>query len=59
MFSRIEEFAEHTHGKLVVNSAIEALESFDTNNKVYFDSNWIDNERKHSLEYLIKNLKQS
>ena len=41
MFARIEEFAQHTKGPLIVNSVSAALASFANDEKVSFDYDWI------------------
>lgn len=56
MFARIEEFANHTRGPLIVESVMEALDSLSNNEIVMYDYRWIYNRRKESIEWLKKNL---
>ena len=52
MFGRIEEFAEHANGSLIVESVAGALDSFAKGGKVDFDYEWIDTRRQESLRWL-------
>lgn len=57
MFSRIEEFAQHTKGRLIVDSVSSALDSFARGEKVEYDYRWIESRCCDSIAYLRNNLK--
>ena len=59
MFARIEEFAEHTKGPLIVNSVSDALTSFAENESVSYDYEWLECRRHESEEWLKKVLPAS
>ncbi len=52
MFSRIEEFADHAKGALVVDSVADALKSLSAGESVEFDYEWIARRRSESLDWL-------
>ena len=54
MFARIEEFAEHTKGPLIVDSVSDALASFSKGERVMYDYEWLENRRRESEEWLKK-----
>lgn len=54
MFARIEEFAEHTKGPLIVDSVSDALASFLEGERVMYDYEWLENRRRESEEWLKK-----
>lgn len=56
MFVRIEECAAHAKGPLVVDSVDSALESFNRNERVEFDSEWICRRRRESMDWLRNHL---
>ncbi len=56
MFARIEEFASHTKGPLIVDSVSNALESLINGEKVEFDHCWIDACCQESQTWLNRNL---
>ena len=56
MFARIEEFASHMAGQLVVNSLYEALDSFVSGNTTTVDSTWLASRRSASLDFLRRNI---
>ena len=57
MFARIEEFANHTKGPLVVDSISDALISINNGEKVEYDYKWIDECIRKSQHWLQANLK--
>ena len=56
MFARIEEFAAHAKGPLIVDSVRAALESFAKGKSVDFDYGWISERRAESKAWLTGNL---
>ena len=52
IFSRIAEFADHANGTLVVDSARQALASFERKEEVAFDGEWINWRVASSREWL-------
>ena len=56
MFARIEEFAAHMTGNVVVDGVSAALNSFSCGEKVFVDSEWIAARRSESLDYLTKSI---
>ena len=56
MFARIEEFALHTQGPLVVDSVSDALISFARGEKVGFDCGWINHRCHESEKWLRYNI---
>ena len=56
MFARIEEFANHTIGPLVVNSVSEAINSIFKGETVAYDYEWIICRKNESLEWLKRNV---
>jgi len=56
MFARIEEFAAHAKGPLIVDSVRAALESFSNGESVDFDYGWISERRAESKAWLTGNL---
>ena len=57
MFARIEEFATHTNGTLVVDSVLCALDSFVSDYKAEFNYDWISSRCADSKQWLQDNLK--
>jgi len=57
MFARIEEFAAHTNGQLVVDSVSSALDSFTRGEKINFDYDWINSRCHDSEKWLRDNLR--
>ena len=57
MFSRIEEFAQHTRGPLIVDSVSSALDSIASGEEVSYDYSWIKSRCNESISYLKNNLK--
>ena len=56
MFARIEEFATHTNGLLVLDSVPGALDSFARGENVNFDYEWISLRRQESIRWLKNDL---
>ena len=56
MFARINEFAAHAKGSLIVNSVQDALDSFANGEKVVFDRDWRSARRTASLSWLRSKL---
>ena len=56
MFARIEEFAAHAKGPLIVDSVRAALDSFANGESVDFDYGWISERRAESKAWLTGNL---
>ena len=54
MFARIEEIATHANGPLVADGLRSALESIEKGETVSFDYAWIAERRRHSLDFLRK-----
>ena len=54
MFARIEEFAAHMDGRLVVADAVNALDSFACGEIVAVDAAWLENKRNKSMDFLKK-----
>ncbi len=52
MFARIEEFANHANGTLLVDSVQDALDSFKSGRMVEFDRSWLTTIRHDSLSWL-------
>ena len=52
MFSRIQEFANHTTGPLISSSLAEALRSFANGEEVFYDVAWIKSRKAHSEQWL-------
>ena len=52
MFARIEEFAAHAQGPLIVDSVPSALASFANGEKVTFDYSWLASRRNDSQAWL-------
>ena len=52
MFARIEEFANHTKGNLLVDTVHDALGSFNNGMIVEFDRSWLTAIRQDSLSWL-------
>lgn len=52
MFARIEEFANHANGNLLVDSVHDALGSFNSGIMVEFDRSWLTTIRQNSLLWL-------
>lgn len=52
MFARIEEFANHANGTLLVDSVHDAISSFRDGKFVEFDRAWLTAIRKDSLSWL-------
>ena len=57
MFARIEEFASHATGSLIVDGFDAALNSLMVDEKVEFDDEWIACRRAESLAWLRQALK--
>ena len=58
MFARIEEFAAHAHGRLVVDNLRQALESFGRGEMVSIDGQWLESRRRQSEDFLRRNVGQ-
>ena len=58
MFARIEEFAAHSHGQLVVDNLQQALESFERGEMVSIDRQWLESRRRLSEDFLRRNVGQ-
>lgn len=56
MFARIEEFAAHAKGPLIVDSVSAALDSLANGEKVSFDYDWLSTRRKASQSWLTSSL---
>ena len=56
MFARIEEFAAHAKGPLIVNSVSAALASFANGESVAYDCEWLERRRRESEEWLQRSL---
>ena len=52
MFARIEEFANHANGNLLVDTVHDALGSFNNGMMVEFDRSWLTTIRQGSLSWL-------
>lgn len=52
MFARIEEFAKHANGNLLVDTVHDALGSFNNGMMVEFDRSWLTTIRQGSLSWL-------
>ena len=52
MFARIEEFANHANGNLLVDTVHDALGSFNNGMMVEFDRSWLTAIRQDSLSWL-------
>ena len=56
MFARIEEFAKHINGPLVVNTISEAIDSLNKGESIEYDDEWILQRKEESIEWLKDNL---
>lgn len=52
MFARIEEFAAHAYGRLVVDNLQQALESFGCGEMVSIDEQWLESRKRQSEDFL-------
>ena len=52
MFARIEEFAEHFSGNILVDGMDQALVSIECGDSVFFDYKWLSNWREKSRKWL-------
>ena len=58
MFSRIEEFAMHVEGPLIVDSVFAGLESFEKGENVKLDYEWLEKRRVESEKVLSDGLRK-
>ena len=58
MFARIEEFATHAKGQLIVDSVSAGLESFERGEIVDFDYDWLENRLVESEKVLSDGVKK-
>ena len=56
MFARIEEFANHTSGPLIVDSVREALDSITKGEVVEYDYEWIIHRKDESIKWLKRHI---
>lgn len=56
MFARIEEFAVHSQGPLIVDSVSSALASFANGEAISFDYDWLATRREASQSWLASSL---
>lgn len=53
MFARISEFVNHASGNMVVETIKDALELLDSDEKVEFDSEWLERAMEYSRSWLL------